>query len=419
MNPIHATWQLLLGMGVLMLGGGLQGTLLGVRATLEGFPAPVIGLVMACYYVGYVVGTMSTPYFVARVGHVRVFAAFSAIASATILLHSALVHPLFWALMRLGSGLCFAGIYVVAESWLNGRATSSNRGSLLAVYMVILYTGLGASQFLFMLGDAGSSSLFILASVLISLAVVPMALTVQNTPQISRPRPVRYRDLYRNSPLGVVAVTMSGMIAAIVFSFGPVYAKLRGFGPQGVSLFMGLSVLAAVLTQLPLGKLSDRIDRRTVIGVVCLCGTIVATVLAVMGESLQRPVFLLLSALFGGLALTLYSLAISHVNDQLEPEQMVDSSSALIMLNGLGSIAGPLLMGSLIAAWGASAYFMTLAALLGVLTVYDAWRKIRRRAVPPEQKGRFISAQPQAIAGSIMTAAGREPKPRQALQPDS
>jgi MFS family permease len=399
---------LLLGMGVLMLGAGLQGTLLGVRATLEGFAPPVIGAVMSCYYVGYLVGTKVTPYFVGRVGHVRVFAAFTAVASVTILLHSALVDPWFWGLMRLGSGLCFAGIYVVAESWLNGHTTRANRGSLLAVYMLILYIGLGVSQFLFMLADARTSSLFILASVLISLAVVPMALTVQRTPEIAMPRPVRYRDLYRNSPLGVVAVTVSGMVAAIVFSFGPVYARLRGFGPQGVSMFMGVSILAAVFTQLPIGRLSDRMDRRTVIGMVCLLGTMLAALIAAMGEDMPRALFLALSAVFGGLVLTLYSLAISHVNDQLEPEQMVDSSSALILLNGLGSVAGPLLMGSLIAAWGAGAYFATLAVLLGALTMYDIWRKFRRHAVAQDHKGRFISAQPQAITGQIVAAVGRE-----------
>jgi MFS family permease len=170
---------------------------------------------------------------------------------------------------------------------------------------------------------------------------------------------------------------------------------------------MGLSILAAVITQWPLGRLSDRMDRRTVIGMVCLLGTVVAALLAAMAEHLSRPLFLALAAIFGGLALTLYSLAISHVNDLLEPEQMVDSSSALILLNGLGSVAGPALMGGLIAAWGSAAYFATLAVLLGALTVYDIWRKFRRRAVPQDQKGRFISAQPQAVSG-LVAAAGRE-----------
>lgn len=395
-------------MGVLMLGGGLQGTLLGVRATLEGFSAPVIGIVMSCYYVGYLAGTMASPHLVRQVGHVRVFAAFTAVASVTILLQSMFLDPIFWGLMRLGSGICFAGIYVVAESWLNERASRANRGELLAAYMVILYIGLGASQFLFILADARTSSLFILVSVLISLAVVPMALMVQRTPDIVVPARVRYRDLYRNSPLGVVAVTLSGMVSAILFSIGPVYARLLGFGPQGVASFMGVSILAAVITQLPIGRLSDRVDRRTVIGMVCLFSTIVAALLASVGDSLPRPAFLALSAIFGGLALTLYSLAISHVNDHLEAAQMVDSSSALIMLNGFGAVAGPVLAGSLIAAYGPPAYFTMLAGLMGALTIYDVWRKLRRKPVAVDQKGPFISAQPQAIAGRIVAAAAQE-----------
>lgn len=395
-------------MGVLMLGGGLQGTLLGVRATLEGFSAPVIGIVMSCYYVGYLAGTMASPHLVRQVGHVRVFAAFTAVASVTILLQSMFLDPIFWGLMRLGSGICFAGIYVVAESWLNERASRANRGELLAVYMVILYIGLGASQFLFILADARTASLFILVSVLISLAVVPMALMVQRTPDIVVPARVRYRDLYRNSPLGVVAVTLSGMVSAILFSIGPVYARLLGFGPQGVASFMGVSILAAVITQLPIGRLSDRVDRRTVIGMVCLFSTIVAALLASVGDSLPRPAFLALSAIFGGLALTLYSLAISHVNDHLEAAQMVDSSSALIMLNGFGAVAGPVLAGSLIAAYGPPAYFTMLAGLMGALTIYDVWRKLRRKPVAVDQKGPFISAQPQAIAGRIVAAAAQE-----------
>jgi MFS family permease len=395
-------------MGVLMLGAGLQGTLLGVRATIEGFPAPVIGIVMSCYYVGYLAGTIASPHLVRQVGHVRVFVALTAVASVTILLQSMFVDAVFWGLMRLGTGICFAGIYVVAESWLNERASKANRGALLAVYMVILYVGLGASQFLFMLADARAHSLFILVSVLISLAVVPMALTVQRTPDIAVPKRLRYRDLYRNSPLGVVAVTISGMVSAILFSIGPVYARLLGFGPQGVASFMGVSILAAVVTQLPIGRLSDRVDRRTVIGMVCLLSTIVAALLASAGGGLPRPAFLALSAIFGGLALTLYSLAISHVNDHLEPAQLVDSSSALIMLNGFGAVAGPMLAGSLLAAYGPPAYFTMLATLMGLLTIYDVWRKLRRSPVAADQKGPFLSAQPQAIAGRIVAAAAQE-----------
>jgi MFS family permease len=392
-------------MGVLMLGAGLQGTLLSLRATLEGFPTPVTGMIMSCYYVGYLAGTAAAPRMLRQIGHIRVFAALAAIASATILVQAAFVQSFIWAMMRLISGVCFAGIYVVAESWLNDRASPSNRGRLLALYMLVLYVGLGIAQFLLILAHPSTTTPFMLVSVLISLSMVPIVVSARHAPELAAlPRKVRYRELYRNSPLGVVAVSVSGLISAIVFSMGPVYARLSGLGNTGIATFMAVSILAAVLTQYPVGRLSDRMDRRTVIAVVCALATIVASIIEVFGER-PRALFLLLTTLFSGAALTLYSLAVSHVNDKLEPAQMVAASSALLRLNGGAAAIGPVLAGSLIAAFGPSAYFATLGTLTGTLTLYDLWRKIRRKPVPPEQKGPFISAQPQGLTGQIVAAA--------------
>jgi MFS family permease len=403
-NPIAATWPLLLGMGILMLGAGLQSTLLGLRATLEAFPPPVTGLVMSCYYVGYLIGTRLAPRLLRRVGHVRVFAALAALASVAVLAHGSWVHPLPWGLMRLTSGVCFAGIYVVAESWLNHRASRTNRGQLLAVYMLVLYVGLGGAQFLLVLSSPRSTTPFMLVSALISLAMVPIVASAQQTPEPAVAQRVRYRDLYRNSPLGVVAVAVSGLISSIIFSMGPVYARLSGSGTRGVAEFMAVSILAAVLTQYPVGRLSDRIDRRTVIGAVCLLATLVAASLAAFG-ALPRALFLLLAALFSGAALTLYSLSVSHVNDRLEPAQMVAASSALLLVNGMAAAAGPVLAGSLMAAFGPSAYFGTLATLTATLTCFDLWRKARGGSVPREQKAPFINTQ------QIVTCAGLDPAP--------
>jgi len=404
LNPLTTTWPLLLGMGILMLGAGLQGTLLGLRATIEGFPTPVTGLVMSCYYVGYLLGTLIAPRLLRRIGHVRVFAAFAALASVAALVHASWVHPLPWGAMRLVSGLCFAGIYVVAESWLNHRATRTNRGRLLAVYMLVLYVGLGAAQFLLVLASPQTAAPFMMVSALISLAMVPIVASAQQTPEPAVPHPVSYRDLYRNSPLGLVAVAVSGMISSIIFSMGPVYARLNGSGTRGVAAFMAVSILAAVLTQYPVGRLSDRMDRRTVIATVCTLATLAAGSIAALGP-LPRPVFLLLAALFSGSALTLYSLAVSHVNDKLEPAQMVAASSALLLMNGMAAAAGPALTGSLIAAFGPRAYFATLATLTGALTVFDLWRKSRRGPVPRALKGPFINTQ------QIVTCAGLDPEP--------
>jgi len=401
---IATTWPLLLGMGVLMLGAGLQGTLLGLRATLEGFPTPVIGVIMSCYYVGYLLGTFAAPRLVRSVGHIRVFAALAAVASAAILVQGSFVHAIPWAIMRLVSGVCFAGIYVVAESWLNDRASRSNRGTLLAVYMLVLYIGLGSAQYLLLLASPSTPKPFMLVSVLISLAMVPIVVSAHQTPQTSVPVKVRYRDLYRNSPLGVVAVTISGMISSTIFSMGPVYARLSGLGTSGVATFMAVSILSAVLTQYPVGRLSDRMDRRTVIAIVCTIATLVATSIVVFND-MPHGVFLMFAGLFSGFVLTLYSLAVSHVNDKLEPGQMVAASSALLSLNGTAAAIGPVLAGSLMAAFGPKAYFATLATLTGALTIYDLWRKTRRSPVPAAQKGPFITAQPQGMSGQIMGGA--------------
>jgi MFS family permease len=395
LSAITSTWPLLLGMGVLMLGAGLQGTLLGLRATLEGFPALLTGTIMSCYYVGYVLGTVIALPLVRQIGHIRVFAALAAVASMAILVQGSFVNPLVWAAMRLVSGLCFAGIYVVAESWLNDRASRANRGRLLAVYMLVLYLGLGAAQFLLIVSNPLTPSPFMLVSVLISLAMVPIMVSAQQLPERSVPRKVSLPDLYRNSPLGVVGVTVSGLISATIFSMGPVYARLNGLTTTRVATFMGVSILAAAVTQYPVGRLSDRMDRRTVIAAVCTLATLVAGSIVAF-PAMPPAVFLTLAALFSGLVLTLYSLSVSHVNDKLEPAQMVAASSALLLLNGTAAAIGPVLAGGLMARFGPRAYFATLATLTGVLAVYDLWRKSRRKPVPPTQKGPFVGAQPRA-----------------------
>jgi MFS family permease len=393
-NVIAAAWPLLLGMGVLMLGAGLQSTLLALRGTLEGFPPPVTGIIMSCYYLGYLAGTRIAPPLLLKVGHIRVFAALAAVASAAILLQGSFINPWTWGIMRLLSGLCFAGIYVVAESWLNDRASRANRGQLFAVYMVVLYVGLGSAQFLLLLSSPESAQPFMLVSVLISLALVPIVLSAHQVPEGAATGKVRLIDLYRNTPLGVVGVSVSGLTSATIYSMGPVYARLSGLQTRGIAAFMGVSILAGVLTQYPVGRLSDRMDRRTVLAGVCALATVVAGVLFTFKE-LPQPVIVGLSALLSGVILTLYSLSVSHANDKLEPGQAVAASSKLLLLNGSAAALGPILAGSLMAYFGAQAYFGTLGSLTAALLLFDLWRKWRARPVPPSQKVPFIGAEPR------------------------
>lgn len=404
------TWPLLAGMLMLMLGSGLQGTLLGLRATLEGFSTLVTGLVMSCYYVGYVLGAIGTPGLVQRVGHIRVFAAFSATASVTILLQGVLVDPLTWGSLRLVSGFCLAGIFVVAESWLNSHASNQNRGGLLSIYMLVLYVGLGSGQFLLNVADPEGTRLFILISVLISLAVVPLSLSQTQSPAYAASLAVRYAVLIRGSPLGVAGVMVSGVISGALFSMGPVYAHLIGLSAADTATFMGVSILTAVFTQLPIGRWSDRVDRRTVLVAICTTGCIVALLACAFGAH-TRLLLYVLAACFGGIALTLYSLAVAHINDQLEPAQMIGASGGVVLLNGMGAAAGPTVVAWAMDTFGASAYFFVLAMLAGLLALYGLYRKRHHDPVPVAQKVAFVSTQPQAVAGRMLADIALETAP--------
>ena len=386
---------------MLMLGAGLQGTLISLRATLEGFATLTTGAVMSCYYLGYIGGAVGTPLLVQGVGHIRVFAAFSAMASVAILLQGVYVDPLAWATLRLVSGFCLAGIFVVAESWLNNQASNQNRGGLLSVYMLVLYVGLGSGQFLLNVADPAGTRLFILVSVLISLAVVPMSLSQRRSPQLEAPVLVEYRSLFRASPLGVAGVVVSGVITGAMFSMGPVYAQMIALDAADTAIFMGVGILTAVLTQLPLGRWSDRVDRRTVLVIICVAGCVAALLAGALG-TWSRLLLYGLAACFGGIALTLYSLALAHINDQLEPAQMVGASGAVVLLNGAGATLGPTLVALLMDRLGPSAYFLFLALQIGGLALYGIYRKRRHAPVPSDQKGSFVTAQPQAVSGQML-----------------
>lgn len=390
---------MLLGMGVLMLGAGLQSTLLGVRATLEAFPTTSIGVVMSCYYVGFLLGTTVAPRLIKRVGHVRVFAASAAIAAAATLGHAVFVHPLPWAIMRFMSGACFAAIYVVAESWLNDRATQETRSRVLAIYMVVLYSGLGAAQFLLVASNPSTDIPFMLIAALICLAIVPLVLSADHAPSIETPLAIRFRDLYRLSPLGVVAVALSGLMSSIVFSLGPVYAGLAGMENAAIATFMAGNILAGVITQYPIGALADRLERRAVIAGVCIITVALSGWLA-MSLAVPRAVLLLAAALVSGLVLSIYSLGVAHVNDRLEPAQMVAASSALLLVNGAAAVLGPILGGLLMEKFSSSAYFGTLATIAAVLSFFCLWRRVQRNAVPRERRGPYLKVQPETTVVS-------------------
>jgi MFS family permease len=406
-EALSANSALLFGMALLTLGAGLQATLLGVRATLEGLSTFVTGAVMAAYYVGFVIGSVAAPALVTRVGHIRVFAALTAMAAATILVQGLFVGAWEWGVLRVVSGVCFAGIYVVAESWLNDRADQASRGVLLATYMGVIYVGLGAGQLLLNVADPVGYERFMLIGVLISLAVVPMALTAQRAPEFALPRRVSFRELLAISPLGAVGAVFSGATAGTLFSLGPVYAASSGLDTAAVATFMASSILPAVALQLPLGRLSDRVDRRSVLIAISIAAAIAAA--AASRIDAASPTFFLAVAAAGGLSLTTYALCLAHVNDHLQPAQMVAASATILLANGLGSVVGPVAVSAAMQLAGPGAFFVSLIVLHSTFALYAAWRKRKADAIPSPEKVRFVSATPQVAPTGRLAAPEAKP----------
>jgi MFS family permease len=400
-SALSAAWALLLGMAIIMLGNGLQGTLLALRATLEGFPTTVTGFVMTGYFVGFLAGSTIAPRIVQRVGHIRVFAALASLASASALVHAAFIDPWTWGAMRVVTGFSYAGLYVVAESWLNDRATNETRGQILSFYMVVTYGGMTAGQLLLNVGDPLGFDLFILISVMVSLALVPISLTAAPAPSFDAPTPVGLRQLYSISPLGIVGGMVTGLTNGVIFGMGAVYAKAAGLSKAEISMFMGLILLGGMLLQWPVGRISDWLDRRKVIVGVA---TLAAVLSVIPGVFPQLPLLWLLgiSFLLGGMTLPMYSLCGAHLNDYLDPRQMVGASSGFVLAVGLGAILGPTSGSLAIQVAGPEGFFLCLALVHVFIALFGLWRMTRRASVPLEDQGAFVSMPPRV---SPMSAA--------------
>ncbi len=328
-RTIVNTWGLFSALGLLMLGNGLLGTLLGIRSVLEGFSTVTAGVILAVYYVGFLAGSRYAVKAAVRVGHVRVFAALASLGSITALLHVVWVTPGAWAALRFVSGFATAGLYVVAEGWLNGLATNNSRGRLMSVYMVVIMGGLAASQLLLYAGDAGEYQLFILSSVLVSVAVVPVSLSVGTAPRLDAvPDALKMRELWQIAPLGLVGAFLVGITNGGFTSIAPVYAAKSGLSSGQVAVFMTIALLGAVVLQFPIGYASDRMYRRQAILLVAalLVGlTLLASTLAA-GDTAMLPVVFLV----GGLQFPMYSLVASHVSDVVPAERALAAATAMV-----------------------------------------------------------------------------------------
>jgi MFS family permease len=378
-QAVFHAWPLFLAMALIMLGNGLQGTLIGLRATLEGFPPAVTGFVMSGYFVGFLFGSTLAPKLMWQVGHVRVYAGLASLASTATLAHLIVINPFAWGLFRIVTGFCLAGLYIVAESWLNGASTNANRGKLLSVYMLTFSLAMAGSQGLLTLDDPGGFRLFIVASVLVSLAVVPISLTPTRAPAFEQPTGVPIKELFRAAPLGMTGAAVTGLSNGALLSGGPVYGAEAGMTASRVGLFIALSLIGQLVFQWPIGALSDRISRRRVIlGVTTIAG--IAAGVAIQLDPLGTA-FLAAAFVFGGMTYPMYSLSVSHVNDVVPEDKLVAASAAMIMMNGLGAISGPIVATGALTILGVEGFWIALAVVHGGFGFFASYRVITRRNI--------------------------------------
>ncbi len=412
LQVLTSAWALMLGMLLLMVGNGLQGTLLGVRGEIEGFSTLQMSVVMSSYFVGFLGGSRMAPEMIRRVGHVRVFAALASFISAVMILYPMVANPIAWSLGRVIIGFCFSGVYVTAESWLNNAADNENRGQALSLYMIVQMVGVVSAQALLLVGDPAGYKIFVIASVLISVSFAPILLSISPTPAFDTTKPMSLTALFHISPLGCVGMFLLGGIFSAQFGMSAVFAAKMGMSLPQISIFVATFYIGATLLQYPLGWMSDRMDRRRLIMVV----SAIAGAGSLVGMTLGGQYSMMLAAAFviGGMSNPLYSLLIAHANDYLDHEDMAAASGGLVFINGMGAIAGPLITGWLMSAnvFGPPGFFLFMAILLLAMSTYAAFRMTRRAAVPIEDTGTFSPVTP------ILTPVGLEYAQEVAIEAD-
>lgn len=388
-SVLSSAWALLFGMGLLMIGNGMQGTLLGIRGEIEGFSTLEMSIVMSAYFAGFLGGSRMAPNMIRRVGHVRVFAALASLISAVMILYPTFADPWVWTAGRVLIGFCFSAVYVTAESWLNNAATNENRGQALSLYMIVMTLGIVASQALLVTADPSGFILFIIPSVLVSVAITPILLSISPTPAFEATKPMTLRELVRVSPLGCVGMFLLGGVFSAQFGMASVYGAQAGLSIPQISTFVATFFVGAVILQYPIGWLSDRMDRRLLIIAVSAVGVAGSVLGGMLGGQFT---FLLVSAFtVGGMSNPLYSLLIAHANDFLDHDDMAAASGGMVFINGLGAVAGPIITGWLMDQVGPWGFYLFTATLFAALVIYAGWRATQRAPIPSDETGSYIA----------------------------
>ncbi|MGB7260958.1 MAG: MFS transporter [Albidovulum sp.] len=402
LTVLRNSWALLLGIMLLMVGNGVQGTLLGIRGGIEGFTTLQMSFVMSAYFLGFLFGSRMTPDMIRRVGHVRVFAALGSMISAVLVAYAVAPDWIVWILMRVIIGFSFSGVYITAESWLNNASTNETRGQALSLYMIMQMTGIVISQGLLNIGDPSGYILFVIPSILVSVAFTPILLSVSPAPAFETTKPLSFRELYRASPLGCVGMFLLGGVFSAQFGMSAVWGVAEGLSVKEISIFVAAIYVGGMVFQYPIGWASDRIGRRHLVLGLSIVGAValLAAAFIPMGFSM----LLIVAALMGGVSNPLYSLLVAYTNDFLDGSDMPAAAAGLIFINGLGAITGPVITGWVRGMMGPRGYFLFMGLLLVALAGYAGWRMTRRKVDMSDQTGGYTPISPTASSLAVELA---------------
>ena len=373
------TWALMLGMMLLMVGNGLQGTLIGIRGEIEGFSTIELSIVMSAYFVGFLGASQLVPELIRRVGHVRVFAALASFISAVLIAYPLLTNPIFWSIGRVVIGFCYCGVYITAESWLNNSVDNEKRGQALSLYMIVQMVGIVSAQGVLALGNPNDYSLFIIISILVSISFAPILLSISPAPAFERTKLMTLSRLFTSSPLACVGMFLLGGVFSAQFGMSAVFGAQIGLSLSQISLFVASFYIGAMIFQYPIGWVSDKMDRRLLILLISAASATGSASAYFAGGYFFALVFA--AFLVGGLTNPLYSLLIAHANDFIEFEDMASAAAGLLFVNGVGAVSGPIIIGYAMDAYGSEIFFVIIALLMATLAIYAGYRMTQRATV--------------------------------------
>ncbi len=386
LNTLASISSLLIGYSFLFVGNALLTTLVSLRAELENFAAFNIGLISAAYFLGLFVGAKYCDVLVARSGHSRAYAVFASLAAVCALLHALVVSPYAWMIIRVATGFCGASLMMITESWLNSKATRTTRGQILSIYMITHVLASGSGQLLIPFADLSTFHLFSIAAIGYSLALLPVLISSQNAPILPKREKIKFIEIFRYSKIGMSGAFCCGLVSSALYGLTPIFVKNTGVSTAMTALFMALLIYGGGVLQWPIGKLSDRLDRRKLIAWMSLFSGVLSVVVLI-SSNLHLVYFLLTATLFGAFSFTVYPLALAHINDSTPDGKLLYASAGMLTAFSIGAIIGPILAASTIELFDYSALFWNFAAIYVLYALLVLWR-IRTRPAPKKKRFR-------------------------------